>query len=120
MVLIGNILNLEVLIGNILDLVLADVCPMDCNSLGRPSLSLMFIDDNSRKVCSFVLNFKDQVLDVFKLFHVSVERKKNEESENVSKQIMVVSIKVCLKKIAKSMESSFRRKSQRRLSIMES
>ena len=33
-----------------------------------------FIDDHSRKVWAFALKSKDQVLDVFKEFHVSVER----------------------------------------------
>ena len=33
-----------------------------------------FIDDHSRKVWAFALKTKDQVLDVFKVFHMKVEK----------------------------------------------
>ncbi|KAI4297117.1 hypothetical protein L6164_037021 [Bauhinia variegata] len=57
-----------------LDLVHTDVCTMDSRTLGGCLYFVTFIDDYSRKVWVFALKSKDQVLDVFKHFHASVER----------------------------------------------
>nr|KYP41711.1 Retrovirus-related Pol polyprotein from transposon TNT 1-94 [Cajanus cajan] len=59
---------------HILDLVHTDVCTMDAKTLSGYTYFVTFIDDHSRKVWAFVLKSKDQVLDVFKHFHASVER----------------------------------------------
>ncbi|KAJ9560716.1 hypothetical protein OSB04_005876 [Centaurea solstitialis] len=60
---------------NILDLVHSDVCgPMKTRTLGGCSYFVTFIDDHSRKVWVYTLKSKDQVFDVFKQFHASVER----------------------------------------------
>jgi hypothetical protein len=59
---------------NILDLVHTDVCPMNTKTLGGALYYVTFIDDHSRKVWAFALKTKDQVLDVFKIFHMKVER----------------------------------------------
>ena len=60
---------------DILDLVHTDVCTMQSNTLGGILYYVTFIDDHSRKVWAYALKSKDQVLDVFKYFHVKVERK---------------------------------------------
>ena len=59
---------------NILDLVHIDVCTMQSNTLGGALYYVTFIDDHSRKMWAYALKSKDQVLDVFKDFHVKVER----------------------------------------------
>ncbi|KAL5863382.1 hypothetical protein ACOSQ3_000896 [Xanthoceras sorbifolium] len=59
---------------NILDLIHTDVCSMSCKSLGGATYFVTFIDDHSRKVWTFALKTKDQVQEVFKHFHVKVER----------------------------------------------
>ncbi|CAH9138620.1 unnamed protein product [Cuscuta epithymum] len=60
---------------SILDLVHSDVCgPMKTRTLGGCSYFVTFIDDHSRKVWVYTLKSKDQVFEVFKQFHVSVER----------------------------------------------
>ena len=59
---------------NILDLVHIDVCTMQSNTLGGALYYVTFIDDHSRKVWAYALKSKYQVLDVFKDFHVKVER----------------------------------------------
>jgi transposase InsO family protein len=59
---------------NILDLVHIDVCTMNTKTLGGALYYMTFIDDHSRKVWVFALKTKDQVLDVFKVFHMKVER----------------------------------------------
>jgi hypothetical protein len=59
---------------NILDLVHTDVCTMNTKTLGGALYYVTFIDDHSRKVWVFSLKTKDQVLDVFKAFHMKVER----------------------------------------------
>ncbi|CAH9096206.1 unnamed protein product [Cuscuta epithymum] len=59
----------------ILDLVHSDVCgPMKTRTLGGCSYFVTFIDDHSRKVWVYTLKSKDQVFEVFKQFHASVER----------------------------------------------
>ncbi|KAI4324009.1 hypothetical protein L6164_023577 [Bauhinia variegata] len=50
---------------------------MDSRTLGGCLYFVPFIDDYSRKVWVFALKSKDQVLDVFKHFHASVERETN-------------------------------------------
>jgi len=47
---------------------------MSDKSISGCSYFVTFIDDHSRKVWAFVLKSKDQVLDVFKYLHASVER----------------------------------------------
>ena len=47
---------------------------MQSNTLGGALYYVTLIDDHSRKVWVYALKFKDQVLDVFKYFHVKVER----------------------------------------------
>jgi hypothetical protein len=59
---------------NILDLVHTDVCTMNTKTLGSALYYVTFIDDHSRKVWVFALKTIDQVLDVFKVFHMKVER----------------------------------------------
>ena len=58
----------------VLDLIHTDVCFMRDKTLGGASYYVTFIDDHSRKVWTYALKTKDQVLDVFKQFHVEVER----------------------------------------------
>ena len=57
-----------------LELIHTDVCHMGDRSVGSALYFVTFIDDFSRKVWSFCLKSKDQVLDIFKDFHVKVER----------------------------------------------
>ena len=59
---------------HVLDLIHTDVCTMSDRSISGCSYFVTFIDDHSRKVWDFVLKSKDQVLDVFKHLHASVER----------------------------------------------
>jgi len=47
---------------------------MNTKTLGGALYYVTFIDDHSRKVCVFALKTKDQVLDVFKAFHMKIER----------------------------------------------
>lgn len=59
----------------ILDLVHSDVCgPMRTKTFGGAVYFATFIDDHSRKVWAYPLKSKDQVLNVFREFHVMVER----------------------------------------------
>ena len=59
----------------ILELVHSDLCgPMKTRSLGGALYFVTFIDDHSRKVWVYTLRTKDEVADVFKQFHMSVER----------------------------------------------
>ena len=59
---------------DILDLVHSDVCIIQSNTLGGALYFVTFIDDHSRKMWAYALKSKDQALDVFKGFHVKVER----------------------------------------------
>ena len=60
---------------HILDLVHSDVCgPVSTKSIGGSVYFVTFIDDHSRKVWVYTMKTKDQVFDVFKNFHASVER----------------------------------------------
>ena len=60
----------------LLEVVHSDLCgPMKTKSLGGELYFVTFIDDCSRKLWVYVLKFKDQVLDVFKQFQASIERK---------------------------------------------
>jgi len=59
---------------HVLNLIHTDVCTMSDKSISGCSYFVTFIDDHSRKVWAFVLKSKDQVLDVFKYLHASVER----------------------------------------------
>ena len=69
---------------NILDLVHTDVCTMNTKSLGGALYYVSFIDDHSRKVLVFALKTKDQVLSVFKVFHMKVERETGRQLKCVS------------------------------------
>ena len=57
----------------ILDLVHSNVCSMSEKSLDGAQYFVTFIDDHSRKVWVYSLKMKDQVLQIFKEFHASVE-----------------------------------------------
>ena len=59
---------------HVLDLIHTDVCTISDKSISGCSYFVTFIDDHSRKVWAFVFKSKDQVLDVFKHLHASVER----------------------------------------------
>ncbi|CAL2270429.1 unnamed protein product [Prunus armeniaca] len=60
---------------NVLDIVYSDVCgPMTTSTFGGARYFVTFIDDHSRKVWAYALRTKDQVYEVFKQFHASVER----------------------------------------------
>ena len=59
---------------DILDLVDTDVSTMKSNTLGGTLYYVTFIDDHLRKVWPYALKSKDHVLDVFKDFHVKIER----------------------------------------------
>lgn len=49
---------------------------MDGKFLGGSSYFITFIKEQYIKVKTFVLKYKNQVLNIFKYFHVSVEREK--------------------------------------------
>ena len=59
---------------NVIDLIHTDVCSMQEKSLGGAYYFVTFIDDHSRKVWIYSLKTKDRVVEVFKDFHVKVER----------------------------------------------
>ena len=59
---------------SILDLVYTDVCSMNAKNLDGATYFVTFIDDHSRKVWTYPLRSKDQVIDVCKYFYASVER----------------------------------------------
>ena len=56
---------------------------MQSNTLGGALYCVTFIDDHSRKVWAYALKSKDQVLDVFKDFHVKVERQIGKQLKSV-------------------------------------
>ena len=57
---------------------------MQSNTLGVALYYMTFIDDHSRKVWwAYALKSKDQVLDVFKDFHVKVERQTGKQLKYV-------------------------------------
>ena len=68
---------------DILDLVHTDVCTMQSNTLGGTLYYVTFIDDHLRKVWAYALKSKDQVLDVFKVFQVKVERQTSKQLKSV-------------------------------------
>ncbi|CAL8169106.1 unnamed protein product [Prunus armeniaca] len=60
---------------NVLDVVYSDVCgPMTTSTLGGAKYFVTFIDDHFRNVWAYALRTKDQVYEVFKQFHPSVEQ----------------------------------------------
>ncbi|GAA0139540.1 hypothetical protein LIER_01062 [Lithospermum erythrorhizon] len=62
-----------------LDLVYSDVCgPMKTRTLGGCSYFVTFIDDYSRKLWVYPLKTKNQVYEIFKQFHMMVEREMGE------------------------------------------
>ena len=56
---------------------------MQSNTLGGALYYVTFIDDHSRKVWAYALKSKYQVLDVFKDFHVKVERQTSKQLKSV-------------------------------------
>ena len=56
------------------ELVHTNLCYVDASSHRGGQYFVTFIDDFSRKLWAFVLKSKDQVLSVFKEFHVGAER----------------------------------------------
>ncbi|KAL6344420.1 hypothetical protein AAG906_039676 [Vitis piasezkii] len=60
-----------------------DVCCMQSNTLGGTLYYVTFIDDHSRKAWAYALKSKDQVLDVFKDFHVKVKRQTGKQLKSV-------------------------------------
>nr|CAN77981.1 hypothetical protein VITISV_043416 [Vitis vinifera] len=68
---------------DILDLVHFDVCTMQSNTLGGALYYVTFIDDHSRKVWAYALKSKYQALDVFKDFHVKIERQTGKQLKYV-------------------------------------
>ena len=58
----------------VLDLIHSDLYGPLPKSLGKAQYFVTFIDDHSSKTWAYALKSKDQVLDIFKQFHVSVER----------------------------------------------
>jgi len=60
----------------LLELVHSDVCgPLKVRSFSGALYFVNFIDDCSRKLWVYALQWKDQVLEKFKEFHIMVERK---------------------------------------------
>ena len=57
-----------------MDLIHTDVCTMNARTLSGAIYFVTFIDDYSKKVWTFILKSKDQVLNLFKYFHANVER----------------------------------------------
>ena len=63
----------------VLDQVHSDVCgPMKTRTLGGCVYFLTFVDDYSRKLWSYAMKSKDQVFEIFKEWHVLVERETGE------------------------------------------
>ena len=58
-----------------LHFVLSDFCSMSDKTFEGCSYFVTFIDDHFRKVWAYGLKIKDQMLDIFQQFHVSIERK---------------------------------------------
>ena len=56
---------------------------MQSNTLGGALYYVTFIDDHLRKVWAYALKSKDQVLDVFKFFHVKIERQTDKQLKSV-------------------------------------
>jgi len=79
------------------------VGPMKVKTFGDDLYFVTFVDDHSRKFWAYALKSKDQVLEVFKQFHVMVKR----QTRNLSTafgQTMVVNLLGCLISIASCME----------------
>lgn len=56
-------------------MVYLDVCGlMQVDSIGRNIYFITFIDDHNRKLCTYPVNRKDEVFEVFKNFNSMVER----------------------------------------------
>ena len=58
----------------VLDLVHSDVCFMSDKIFDGYSYFVIFIDDHSQKVWTYILKIKYQALDIFKQFHIFVKR----------------------------------------------
>ncbi|KAL6333646.1 hypothetical protein AAG906_028831 [Vitis piasezkii] len=86
-----------------------DVCTMQSNTLGGVLYYVTFIDDHLRKVWAYALKSKDQVLDVFKVFQVKVERQTSKQLKSV-KADNCGEYKGYLSNIAEIMTSSLRRR----------
>ncbi|GAU30308.1 hypothetical protein TSUD_385290 [Trifolium subterraneum] len=60
---------------DLLEIVYSDVCgPLQVNSLGGNKYFVTFIDNHSRKLWTYLINKKSEVLEVFKRFKSLVER----------------------------------------------
>ncbi|CAJ2647569.1 unnamed protein product [Trifolium pratense] len=60
---------------SVLEVVYSDVCgPMQVDSIGGNKYFVSFIDDFSRKMWTYLISKKSDVLDVFKKFKLTVER----------------------------------------------
>jgi transposase InsO family protein len=60
---------------DLLEVVYSDVCgPLQVNSLGGNKYFVTFIDNHSRKLWTYLINKKSEVLEVFKRFKSLVER----------------------------------------------
>ncbi|GAA0180307.1 hypothetical protein LIER_42248 [Lithospermum erythrorhizon] len=87
-----------------LDLVYFDVCgPMKIKTLCGSSYFVTFIDDYSRKVWAYAMKTKDQVSDIFKMFHLMVERQIGKPLKCI-RQTMVMNTLKLLINIARLME----------------
>ena len=81
---------------NIIDLIHSNVCSVDSKTFGGVVYFVIFMDDYSRKVWAYVLEYINFVLNVLLNF-ICLLKEKQEWNWNVSKQIMMVSIDVHLK-----------------------
>ena len=61
------------------------VCIRDARTLNDILYFVTLIDDYSRKVWTFALKFKNQVLDVFQHFHTSVKREMGRQLKYIQK-----------------------------------
>ena len=71
---VASYTNLSSRRSDVINLVHTDICTMQTRTLGGAIYFVNFIDDHSRKVWAFVLKSKDQILNVFKEFYISVKR----------------------------------------------
>ena len=69
----------------LLELMPTDVCYVDAKSHAGAQYFVTFIDDYNRKLWTFVLKTKDQVLSIFKEFQARTKR----ESEQKLKAIRI-------------------------------
>lgn len=69
---------------NVLDLIHSDLCgPMESSSIGGVKYFLTFIDDHSRKVFTYFVHFKSQVLSIFVNFKVMIENQTGRKIKSI-------------------------------------